>query len=143
MAEDQDIIKARQARELAKKLAEQRAAATSSNPLADLQAGIASSKTQVQSKNTEIASIALDKAANTYVNSPSGEKDFDAVKSAATALGKSQGLSGGELAKFAYQTAQGAIKEGVKPPVPAEDAFEEETIAWITTESYEFRATKL
>ena len=130
MAEDQDIIKARQARELAKKLAEQRAAATSSNPLADLQAGIASSKAQVQSKNTEIASVALDKAANAYVNSPSGEGNFDAVKAAAAALGKSQGLSGGELAKFAYQTAQGAIKEGVRPPVPAEDAFNKYDYVW-------------
>lgn len=112
MAEDQDIIRARQARELAKKLADQRAAAVT-DPLAELQKSVAESKAQVQAKNIEIPTIALEQAVNTG--------DATAIRAAATALGQAQGLTGSELRTFSYTTTQNALK-GEKPTPPAADA---------------------
>jgi hypothetical protein len=112
MAEDQDIIRARQARELAKKLADQRAAAVT-DPLAELQKSVAESKAQVQAKNIEIPTIALEQAVNTG--------DATSIRAAATALGQAQGLTGSELRTFSYTTTQNALK-GEKPTPPAADA---------------------
>ena len=83
------------------------------NPLVALQASVAESKTQVKAKNIEIATIALEQAIN------SG--DLDAIRSAATALGEAQGLTGSALRTFSYKTAQDAAK-GNKPTPPAADA---------------------
>jgi hypothetical protein len=112
MAEDEDIRRARLAREriIAN---QQNQTSTLADSLAALQAGIAGSKATVQAKNIEIPTIALETAIN------SG--DTAAIQKAATELGKAQGLSGGDLRTFAYNTAQTAAK-GEKPTPPAADA---------------------
>jgi hypothetical protein len=86
--------------------------APSANPLSALQTSIVVSKEQVQSKNVEIATIALEQAVNTG--------DVAGVQKAATALGKAQGMTGSELRTFAYDTAQTAAK-GEKPEDPPAD----------------------
>ena len=111
MAEDEDIRRARQARE--RIIANQKnKTSTLADSLAALQTDIAESKATVQKKNVEIPTIALETAIN------SG--DITAIQSAANALGKAQGLSGSELRTFAYKTTQTAAK-GEKPTPPAAD----------------------
>jgi len=112
MAEDEDIRRARLARE--RIAANQKTqASTLAESLAALQTDIAESKATVQKKNVEIPTIALETAIN------SG--DITAIQSAANALGKAQGLSGSELRTFAYKTTQDAAK-GEKPTPPPADA---------------------
>lgn len=84
------------------------------DPLAELQASIASSKKQVQAKNIEIPTIALEQATNAG--------DITAIQQAATDLGKAQGLTGSALRTFAYNTAQTAAK-GEKPTPPPADEY--------------------
>jgi hypothetical protein len=111
MAEDEDIRRARLARE--RITANQKTQkSTLAESLAALQTDIAESKATVQKKNVEIPTIALETAIN------SG--DITAIQSAANALGKAQGLSGSELRTFAYKTTQTAAK-GEKPTPPAAD----------------------
>ncbi len=83
------------------------------NALADLQASVKESKEQVQDKNEEIATIALEEAIQTG--------DLDAIRDAANNLGKVQGLSGSELRTFSYNTTRDAAK-GEKPVAPPADA---------------------
>ena len=83
------------------------------DPLAALQKSVAESKTQVEKKNIEIPTIALEQAVNTG--------DANAIRAAATELGKAQGLSGSELRTFSYKAAQDAAK-GEKPTPPPADA---------------------
>ena len=83
------------------------------DPLAALQTSIAESKAQVKEKNIEIPTIALEQAVNTG--------NLDAVRAAATELGKAQGLTGSELRTFSYKAAQDAAK-GEKPTPPPADA---------------------
>jgi hypothetical protein len=112
MAEDEDIRRARLARE--RITANQKTQkSTLADSLTALQTDIAESKATVQKKNVEIPTIALETAVN------SG--DITAIQSAANALGKAQGLSGSELRTFAYKTAQDAAK-GEKPTPPPADA---------------------
>jgi hypothetical protein len=112
MAEDEDIRRARLARE--RITANQKTQkSTLADSLAALQTDIAESKATVQKKNIEIPTIALETAVN------SG--DITAIQSAANALGKAQGLSGSELRTFAYKTTQDAAK-GEKPTPPPADA---------------------
>ena len=115
MAEDEDIRRARQARELAKKLAEQRDATPVADPLAELRASIQAGKDLSKAKSIEIPTIALEMAIN--------DGDIAGVQTAATELGKAQGLTGSELRTFAYNTAQTAAK-GEKPtPPPADEQY--------------------
>jgi hypothetical protein len=115
MAEDEDIRRARQARELAKKLAEQRDATPAADPLAELRASIQAGKDLSKAKSIEIPTIALEMAIN--------DGDIAGVQTAATELGKAQGLTGSELRTFAYNTAQTAAK-GEKPtPPPADEQY--------------------
>ena len=112
MAEDEDIRRARLARE--RITANQKTQkSTLADSLTALQTDIAESKATVQKKNVEIPTIALETAIN------SG--DITAIQSAANALGKAQGLSGSELRTFAYKTTQDAAK-GEKPTPPPADA---------------------
>jgi hypothetical protein len=83
------------------------------DPLAALQTSVAESKAQVEKKNIEIPTIALEQAVNTG--------DTDAIRAAATELGKAQGLSGSELRTFSYKATQDAAK-GNKPTPPPADA---------------------
>jgi hypothetical protein len=83
------------------------------DPLAALQKSVAESKAQVEKKNIEIPTIALEQAVNTG--------DANAIRAAATELGKAQGLSGSELRTFSYKTTQDAAK-GNKPTPPPADA---------------------
>jgi hypothetical protein len=83
------------------------------DPLAALQKSVAESKTQVQAKNIEIPTIALEQAVNTG--------NLDAIRAAATELGKAQGLTGSELRTFSYKATQDAAK-GEKPTPPPADA---------------------
>ena len=83
------------------------------DPLAALQTSVAASKAQVEKKNIEIPTIALEQAVNTG--------DTDAIRAAATELGKAQGLTGSELRTFSYNAAQDAAK-GTKPTPPPADA---------------------
>ena len=83
------------------------------DPLAALQKSVAESKAQVQAKNIEIPTIALEQAVNTG--------NLDAIRAAATELGKAQGLTGSELRTFSYKAAQDAAK-GEKPTPPPADA---------------------
>ena len=83
------------------------------DPLAALQTSIAESKAQVKEKNIEIPTIALEQAVNTG--------NLDAVRAAATELGKAQGLTGSELRTFSYKAAQDAAK-GEKPTAQPADA---------------------
>ena len=108
---DEDIRRARQSRELAAKFAEGRAAA--SDPLAELRATIQAGKDLSKAKSIEIPTIALEMAIN------SG--NIAGVQTAATELGKAQGLTGSELRTFAYNAAQTAAK-GEKPTPPPADA---------------------
>jgi hypothetical protein len=113
MAEDEDIRRARQARQVATSLAAQRNTATASDPLAELNASIQAGRDLSKTKSIEIPTIALEMAIN--------NGDIAGVQSAATALGKAQGLTGSELRTFAYNTAQTAAK-GEKPTPPPADA---------------------
>jgi hypothetical protein len=113
MAEDEDIRRARQARQVATSLAAQRNTATASDPLAELNASIQAGRDLSKAKSIEIPTIALEMAIN--------NGDIAGVQSAATALGKAQGLTGSELRTFAYNTAQTAAK-GEKPTPPPADA---------------------
>jgi hypothetical protein len=83
------------------------------DPLAALQKSVAESKAQVEKKNIEIPTIALEQAVNTG--------DTDAIRAAATELGKAQGLSGSALRTFSYKATQDAAK-GTKPTPPPADA---------------------
>jgi hypothetical protein len=115
MAEDEDIRRARQARQVATSLAAQRNTATASDPLAELNASIQAGRDLSKAKSIEIPTIALEMAIN--------NGDIAGVQSAATALGKAQGLTGSELRTFAYNTAQTAAK-GEKPtPPPADEQY--------------------
>jgi hypothetical protein len=115
MAEDEDIRRARQARELAKQLAEQRDATPAADPLAELNASIQAGRDLSKAKSIEIPTIALEMAIN--------DGDIAGVQTAATELGKAQGLTGSELRTFAYNTAQTAAK-GEKPtPPPADEQY--------------------
>jgi len=85
------------------------------DPLAALQKSVTESKAQVQKKDIEILTIALERAISTG--------DIDAIQTAATELGKAKGLTGSDLREFVYTTAQSAAK-GVKPtPPPADSKF--------------------
>jgi hypothetical protein len=110
MAEDEDIRRARLYRQ---QIAAAKPVAADADPLAALQKSVAESKAQVQAKNIEIPTIALEQAVNTG--------DIDAIRAAATELGKAQGLTGSELRTFSYKAAQDAAK-GEKPTPPPADA---------------------
>ena len=103
MAEDEDIRRARQARELAKKLAEQK-----TDPLAELQASIAASKELAKKKNIEIPTIAFEQAINTG--------DSDAARDAALAIAKAQGLK----SSAATQSATNLLQENTPKPTLTE-----------------------
>lgn len=112
MAEDEDIRRARLYRQ---QIATAKPVTADADPLAALQKSVAESKAQVEKKNIEIPTIALEQAVNTG--------DLDAVRAAATELGKAQGLSGSELRTFSYKATQDAAK-GEKPtPPPADSQF--------------------
>ncbi|MFZ9922514.1 MAG: hypothetical protein ACO3E4_06330 [Candidatus Nanopelagicaceae bacterium] len=111
MAEDEDIRRARAQRARIDATAQAQIVADA-DPLAALQKSVAESKAQVEKKNIEIPTIALEQAVNTG--------DIDAIRAAATELGKAQGLSGSELRTFSYKTTQTAAK-GEKPTPPAAD----------------------
>lgn len=83
------------------------------DPLAALQKSVAESKAQVEKKNIEIPTIALEQAVNTG--------DANAIRAAATELGKAQGLTGSALRTFSYKATQDAAK-GEKPTPPPADA---------------------
>ncbi len=110
MAEDEDIRRARLYRQ---QIAAAKPVAADADPLAALQKSVAESKAQVQAKNIEIPTIALEQAVNTG--------NIDAIRAAATELGKAQGLTGSELRTFSYKAAQDAAK-GEKPTPPPADA---------------------
>ena len=110
MAEDEDIRRARLYRQ---QIAAAKPVAADADPLAALQKSVAESKAQVKAKNIEIPTIALEQAVNTG--------NLDAIRAAATELGKAQGLTGSELRTFSYKAAQDAAK-GEKPTPPPADA---------------------
>jgi hypothetical protein len=85
------------------------------DPLKALQTSVKESKAQVEKKNIEIPTIALEQAINTG--------DLDAVRAAATELGKAQGLTGSELRTFSYKATQDAAKGDKPTPPPADSQF--------------------
>jgi hypothetical protein len=109
VADEQEKLRARQAKAYATAA---NVTVAGADPLAALQKSVAESKAQVEKKNIEIPTIALEQAVNTG--------DIDAIRAAATELGKAQGLSGSELRTFSYKTTQTAAK-GEKPNPPAAD----------------------
>jgi hypothetical protein len=111
MADEIEKLRARRAKAYAD--ATNATVAADADPLAALQTSIAESKAQVEKKNIEIPTIALEQAVNTG--------NLDAIRAAATELGKAQGLTGSELRTFSYRATQDAAK-GEKPTPPPADA---------------------
>jgi hypothetical protein len=121
MAEDEDIRKARQARAL---IAARQAQAATTSSLADslvaLQTGIKESKEQVQSKNVEIPTIALEQAVNTG--------NTGAAIDAAKAVAAAQGGSAAAQAANAITAIQAASP---KPVLNAANIARGDTIKWV------------
>jgi hypothetical protein len=96
------------------------APATSSNPLADLQASIAASKETVTSKNIEIATIALEQAVNTG--------DTAAAVAAAKAIAKAQGGGASTQAANTISLLQSSIPQ---PTLTAAQIARGDQIKWV------------
>jgi hypothetical protein len=90
------------------------------DPLAALQASVAASKAQVQAKNIEIPTIALEQAVNT------GDKN--AIIDAAKAVAKAQGGSATTQASNAIEAVQAATP---KPTLNPANIARGDTIKWV------------
>ncbi len=117
MAEDEDIRRARLYRQ---QIATAKPVAADADPLAALQKSVAESKAQVQAKNVEIPTIALEQAVNT------GDKT--AIVDAAKAVAKAQGGSATTQASNAIEAVQAATP---KPTLNPANIARGDTIKWV------------
>lgn len=114
------VDSAAEARLRAEARAKTAAMKTDVDPLAALQASVAASKAQVQTKNVEIPTIALEQAVNT------GDKN--AIIDAAKAVAKAQGGSATTQASNAITAVQGASP---KPTLNETNIARGDTVKWV------------
>ncbi len=117
MAEDEDVRRARLYRQ---QIAAAKPVTADADPLAALQKSVAESKAQVQAKNIEIPTIALEQAVNT------GDKT--AIVDAAKAVAKAQGGSATTQASNAIDAVQAATP---KPTLNQANIARGDFIKWI------------
>jgi hypothetical protein len=116
VADEQEKLRARQAKAYATAA---NVKVADADPLAALQKSIAESKAQVEKKNIEIPTIALEQAVNT------GDKN--AIVDAAKAVAKAQGGSATTQASNAIEAVQGASP---KPTLSPANIARGDTIKW-------------
>jgi hypothetical protein len=117
MAEDEDIRRARLYRQ---QVAAAKPVTADADPLKALQTSVKESKAQVEKKNIEIPTIALEQAVNT------GDKA--AIVDAAKAVAKAQGGSATTQASNAIDAVQNATP---KPTLSPANIARGETIKWV------------
>lgn len=117
MADDTEKLRARQAKAYATAA---NVTVASADPLAALQKSIAESKAQVEKKNIEIPTIALEQAVNT------GDKN--AIVDAAKAVAKAQGGSATTQASNAIEAVQDATP---KPTLNPANIARGDTVKWV------------
>lgn len=116
MADEQEKLRARQAKEYATAA---NVKVADADPLAALQKSIAESKAQVEKKNIEIPTIALEQAVNTG--------DANAIVDAAKAVAKAQGGSATTQASNAIEAVQNATP---KPTLNPANIARGDTVKW-------------
>jgi hypothetical protein len=117
VADEQEKLRARQAKAYATAA---NVKVADADPLAALQKSIAESKAQVEKKNIEIPTIALEQAVNTG--------DANAIVDAAKAVAKAQGGSATTQASNAIQAVQGATP---KPTLNPANIARGDTVKWV------------
>ena len=117
MAEDEDIRRARLYRQ---QVAAAKPVTADADPLKALQTSVKESKAQVEKKNIEIPTIALEQAVNT------GDKN--AIVDAAKAVAKAQGGSATTQASNAIDAVQNATP---KPTLSPANIARGDTIKWV------------
>jgi len=117
MAEDEDIRRARLYRQ---QVAAVKPVTANADPLKALQTSVKESKAQVEKKNIEIPTIALEQAVNT------GDKN--AIVDAAKAVAKAQGGSATTQASNAIDAVQAATPQ---PVMNAANIARGDTIKWV------------
>ena len=117
MADEQEKLRARQAKAYATAA---NVKVADADPLAALQKSVAESKAQVEKKNIEIPTIALEQAVNT------GDKN--AIVDAAKAVAKAQGGSATTQASNAIEAVQNASP---KPTLSPANIARGDTVKWV------------
>ena len=117
MADEQEKLRARQAKAYATAA---NVTVAGADPLAALQKSVAESKAQVEKKNIEIPTIALEQAVNT------GDKN--AIVDAAKAVAKAQGGSATTQASNAIEAVQNASP---KPTLSPANIARGDTVKWV------------